>query len=174
MNTFQPFMLTHRLPVRLLTITLGALLLGMFAGCSTPSRYYVQPTAGQPHATLVFKGHHSYQFNLPSVRLIEVNGKPPVQAAGYMKRESVLRLAPGPVHLFVEGNTGLGVAATAHLDFSARAGATYHLDQVIGLRDIAFLLSESGHVVTKASGSKAASAPPQVNSTPMFIPIIVR
>lgn len=172
MSTHQPLTPLHR-PSALLLI-LGALLLGFISGCSTTSRYYAQPTVRQPHATLLYKGLNSYQLNLPSVRLVEVNGKPPILASGYMKRESALRLFPGPVHLFVEGNTGLGVSATAHLDFVAHASSTYHLDQVIGLREIAFVLTESGRTVATASGSKAAASPPQVNSTPMFIPIMVR
>jgi hypothetical protein len=153
-----------------------ALLLTSLVSCQDSGRLYSHPSTQQPHATLEFARLMPTSSSPPSIRLVEVNGKPPSAAAGagLMQRTNSFRLHPGPVHLFVEGNTGLGVAATAHLDFTARNGAVYRLDQAIGMTEIAFMVTESGKRVASASGAKAISRPQPTNTTPFFVPIVVR
>ena len=145
------------------------------ASCQNSGRLYSHPTAKQPHATMECTKAIVTPANLPSVRIVEINGKPPAPVSvGFMQKAYSFYIHPGDVHLFVEGNTGLGVTATAHLDFKAREGGVYRLDQAIGMTEIAFMITESGKRIASTSGSKTVSGSQQNNSTPMFIPIVVR
>lgn len=156
-------------------IFVALLCLICLASCQNSGRLYSHPSAKQPHAILECGKSIVTPSNLPSVRIVEINGKPPAPVSvGFMQKAYSLRISPGDVHLFVEGNTGLGVTATAHLDFKAREGGFYRLDQAIGMTEIAFMITESGKRIASASGSKTVSASQQNNSTPMFIPIVVR
>lgn len=154
---------------------LAASMLAMsVTSCQNNGRLYDHPQAQQAHAVLEFARVMPAQQNPPYVEVIEINGKPPsAPAAGFMPRKTSLRLQPGPTHLFVQGHTGLGVAATAHLDFVARAGAVYKLDQAIGMTEMAFMVTESGRRVATASGAKAVVRQVPTHQTPFFVPIIV-
>ena len=159
-----------RIAFHLATVTF---LFSTLVGCATQTGVYAQPSAQQSQATLIHDAP-VYGSAVPAVQVIEINGKAvAAQPGSMMKKSATYRLHPGPVHLFLTANTGRGVGASSHLDFVARSGASYRIDLAVGMRDIAFLVTENGKTIATGKAAKEVSNDPLPASTPMFIPIIV-
>ncbi|SKA97080.1 hypothetical protein SAMN02745166_02538 [Prosthecobacter debontii] len=160
--------MTH-LIFRLTTLTCVLSILG----CSTPVGFYAQPSTQQPHAVLTYNGTKNYLSAVPSLQVIEINGKTPPVQSSLLKSIFSYRLHPGPVHLFVQARSGRGVGASGHLDFVVRRDASYQIDLAVGMKDIAFLVTENGKTVATSQATKQVTRDPSPSSTPMFIPIVV-